>query len=188
MELRLTVTEAADYLGRRKHWVYGTVHKITGSKDRKMWITADTLFALLRFAFLSKSYERYPYQLLQMDERVSAALGIVDNTRLQSITTTSAFEYACVLIAMKIRKPHMGMFNIISYTKRRMPGEPLRGATIKESAFSIICDQVALGLAPLEELMSRTEGCSLLGSSITPYMSRQIDSALLSHIKEINKK
>lgn len=187
MELRLTVNEAADYLGRRKHWVYGSVHKITGRKDRKMWITVDTLFALLKYAFLSKSYERYPYQLLQLDDRVKAALSVVDSNKLQRIVASSTFERACVLLALKIRKPHMGMFNIISYTKHRLPGEQVSGAVIKESAFTILCDQVAAGFAPLGELMSRTEGCGLLGS-ISQHMQSQIDSALLLHIKEITKK
>ena len=129
--LRMTFAEAADFLGYSTPWIYNTLPKI--KVKAKVFLEIPELSELLEFSFLAKSYENYPYDKIANKKFTKlVSEGITVKELGEYITKPS--DFYDTLIAIKLSKKDVSVFNIVAYVTRKLGLEDWRAA-FKEYIF-----------------------------------------------------
>ena len=112
MMVRTTVSEVAQFLNRPKSWIYNVREQgKTGLFDSK------EVYNLIEKSFVSRSYDSYNYEAI-LNEKYKMLLlttplvGIKEKLQKE---TLSQVEFMELVIASKVAKKNMRMFNILSY-------------------------------------------------------------------------
>lgn len=126
--VRLTISETAEFLGKPVHWVYNT-----GGKVLKVFplVSGEELAALIRLAFVSKSYAKYPYAELAKPTFIQATKKLhLSDARPKD----SAMFYELVM-AVRAADPSPLMSNVYSYMLRSIGHASWKSCFFKEYVY-----------------------------------------------------
>jgi hypothetical protein len=132
--LRITLAEAAEFLGYDTPWVYNTLPKV-GYGGTKVFLGIKEMTALFSFSLMARSYELYPYKLIVNKKFLTL---VSKHTVAEMGDYVHSQEDAHdVVFALKVTKPEIRVFNLISYVYRKVDshcGDWRK--TFKEDVFS----------------------------------------------------
>jgi len=132
--LRITLAEAAEFLGYDTPWVYNTLPKV-GYGGTKVFLGITEMTALFSFSFMAKSYELYPYNFIVNKKFLSL---VAKNTVAEmSDYAHTQEDLHDIVFALKVVKTNIRVFNLMSYVYRKVDsscGDWRK--TFKEDVFS----------------------------------------------------
>ena len=146
---RLLINEVAVFLGKQRSWVYQNLYRL-GERSVEVFIDHVALAKLIKQAFLSSSYERYPYDLLadeKLVKRLRAGAMLADFYKnAKSVEELYELVFAARLVS------DLSVFNLLSYVFRKTKFKAVRG-DFKKYAFGkltrLCCAGATLKLSPL---------------------------------------
>lgn len=116
--IRLTVAEAALFLGQNIMWIYNTSRKV-GIKSIKTFLGEEEIYLLMRYGFLARSYEGYDFKEFE-DSKMVRKLDGVDKLRELTEDIKTVDDFCALVIAWKIKHEKTSIFNIIAYINRKL--------------------------------------------------------------------
>lgn len=128
---RLTLREVSKIINKSEHWVYANCYEL-GVRPVDWLFGAPELAALVRRAFLLKSYEKYPYEVL------AGNFSLGESTLRESWEKhVRSPETACEFLFFLVRRsPEQAVSNHVVYLKRIAGDRHFNfWAVIKEYAF-----------------------------------------------------
>jgi hypothetical protein len=147
---RLLINEVANFLGKKRSWVYQNLYRLEKGSV-KVFVDEAVLARLIKQAFLSGSYERYPYDLLadaKLVKRLRAGAMLADfYSHAKKIEELFELVFAAKMVS------DLTVFNLLSYVLRKTAFHDNRG-DFKKYAFGKLvreccCEGKQLHLAPL---------------------------------------
>jgi hypothetical protein len=133
--LRITLAEAADFLGYDTPWIYNTLPKV-GHGGTKVFVGITELTKLFAFSFMAQSYETYKYELI-VNKKFLKLVGQNTVAGMKDYVHTLE-DMHDIVFALKVTKPEIRVFNLISYVHRKVDASIIRADwrdTFKEDVF-----------------------------------------------------